>query len=179
MSRAATTLAVGALAMAATAAGVSGQSKSTWDGVFSQDQAGRGRALYGVQCSSCHGPDLGGIDAAPALVGGRFASNWNGVIIADMVDRIRISMPQNAPGTLNRQQVTDVLAYILNANGFPAGERDLPRQAGFQRDIAYSAYKNEADAAPPAAAPHSGAADPETSGPGAAQAVFHGWPGPR
>jgi len=144
VSRAGATLAVGILVATLGAASLEAQAKSTWDGVFSKAQAGRGGALYQAECASCHGPQLGGIDAAPALVGGRFASNWNGVIIADMVDRIRISMPQNAPGKLSRQQVTDVLAYILSRNGFPAGDKELPRQAGFQRDIAYSAYKSGA-----------------------------------
>lgn len=142
-SKAAAILVAGlaALALAATPAGA--QSRSTWDGVFSEEQAGRGAALYQLECASCHGPQLDGIDASPPLTGGRFASNWNGVIIADMVDRIRISMPQNAPGKLNRQQVTDVLAYILSMNGFPAGERELPRQAGTQRTITYEAYRGE------------------------------------
>lgn len=143
MSRTRIVVSVGVLLLTVGAADVAGQSRSTWDSVFSKAQAGRGGQLYQFECASCHGPQLGGIDAAPPLVGGRFASNWNGVLIADMVDRIRISMPQNAPGKLNRQQVTDVLAYILSRNGFPAGEKDLPRQAGFQRDIAYSAYRGE------------------------------------
>ncbi len=148
VSRAGATLSVGVLVATLGAAGLEAQAKSTWDGVFSKTQAGRGGALYQAECASCHGPQLGGIDAAPALVGGRFASNWNGVIIADMVDRIRISMPQNAPGKLSRQQVTDVLAYILSRNGFPAGDKELPRQAGFQRAIAYSAYKSGGPGAP-------------------------------
>jgi quinoprotein glucose dehydrogenase len=115
--------------------------RSTWDGVYTADQAQRGGALYQETCSQCHGPQLGGIDAAPPLVGGRFASNWNGINLGDMVQRIRISMPQDNPGSLSRNQVADVLAYILQANGFPTGEKDLPRQTSFLKMIAYEAYK--------------------------------------
>ncbi len=116
-------------------------SRSTWDGVYSAEQAKRGGDLYMGTCAQCHGPQMGGIDAAPALTGGGFASNWNGVTLGDMVERIRVSMPQNNPGTLSRQQVTDVLAYILRANGFPAGAKDLPRQTAFLKQIAYEAYR--------------------------------------
>ena len=92
-------------------------------------------------CSQCHGPDMSGIDAAPPLTGGRFASNWNGVTLGDMVERIRISMPQNNPGSLSRTQISDVMAYILQQNGFPAGAKELPRQTAFLKLIAYEAYK--------------------------------------
>ncbi len=116
-------------------------SRSTWDGVYSPEQAARGGELYMGTCAQCHGPQMGGIDAAPALRGGGFASNWNGVTLGDMVERIRVSMPQNSPGSMSRQQVADVLAYILRANGFPPGDKALPRQTAFLKMIAYEAYR--------------------------------------
>jgi len=114
---------------------------TTWDGVYSREQARRGGALYMAMCAQCHGPQLGGIDAAPALTGGAFASNWSGVSLADMLDRIRVSMPQNDPGTLSRRQVADILSFLLQANGFPAGERELPRQRGFLQGVIYEARR--------------------------------------
>lgn len=139
LSLAAGTLALAGLAPGDGAAQVPAQ--TTWDGVYSAEQAARGGELYMGTCAQCHGPQMGGIDAAPALTGGAFASNWNGVTLGDMVDRIRVSMPQNEPGSLSRQQVADVLAYILRANGFPPGEKALPRQTAFLRQIAYEAYR--------------------------------------
>lgn len=115
--------------------------RSTWDGVYTAPQADRGNELYMATCAQCHGPDMGGIDASPALTGGRFASNWNGVTLSDMVERIRISMPQNAPGSLSRAQIADVLAYMLEQNGFPPGERELPRQTAFLKQMVYEAYR--------------------------------------
>jgi mono/diheme cytochrome c family protein len=136
--------AAGALALAAFLPGegaAQAPSRSTWDGVYSAEQAARGGDLYMNTCAQCHGPRMGGIDAAPALTGGGFASNWNGVALGDMVERIRVSMPQNAPGSLSRQQVADVLAYMLRENGFPPGEKALPRQTAFLQMIAYEAYR--------------------------------------
>src|SRR5688572_20716713 len=79
---------------------VAAQDKSQWDGVFTEEQAKRGEPLYTQQCSSCHGPDLGGGEMAPGLVGGDFAANWNDLSLGDLFERMRISMPQNNPGSL-------------------------------------------------------------------------------
>jgi mono/diheme cytochrome c family protein len=129
-----------AVALVPTPGATQSPSRSTWSGVYSRAQAERGLELYLSTCAQCHGPDMTGIDSAPPLAGGRFAANWNGVSLGDMVERIRISMPQNSPGTLSRAQIADVTAYILQQNGFPAGEGELPRQTALLRTIAYDAY---------------------------------------
>lgn len=115
--------------------------RSTWSGIYSSAQAERGLKIYFSTCAQCHGPDMTGIDSAPPLTGGKFAANWNGVTLGNMVERIRISMPQNSPGTLARADITDVTAYILQQNGFPAGESELPRQTALLNTIAYEAYR--------------------------------------
>ena len=88
-------------------------SKSVWDGVYSEEQAKRGAALYKQWCSSCHGAELEGGEMAPGLVGGGFTSNWNGLTIGDIFDRTRTTMPQDSPGALSREQVADVTAFVL------------------------------------------------------------------
>ena len=50
---------------------------------------------------------------APGLAGGEFTSNWNDLSVGDLYERIRVSMPQSAPGSLTRQQNSDILAYVL------------------------------------------------------------------
>ena len=52
---------------------------------------------------------------APGLTGGEFTSNWNDLSLGDLFERMRISMPQNAPGSLSRQQNADILAFVLQA----------------------------------------------------------------
>ncbi len=46
-------------------------------------------------------------------------------------------MPQNSPGSLSRQQVADVMAYIFSRNGFPTGDKDLPKRPAYMTDIAF------------------------------------------
>ncbi len=115
--------------------------RTTWDGVFTAEQATRGGQIYQGMCASCHGPQLDGIDAAPALNGGSFYANWNGISVGEMANRVRVSMPANTPGTMNRQQVADVLAYIFSRNDMPAGEQELPRQIAYLRAIAFRAQR--------------------------------------
>jgi hypothetical protein len=61
--------------------------------------------------------------------------------MADLVERTRISMPLDGPGVLSRQQVVDVIAFVLNANKFPAGETELPRQAEILGQIMFLSTK--------------------------------------
>ena len=100
-------------------------SKTVWDGVYSDAQATRGRQLYNTKCLSCHGADLSGGEMAPPLVGIGFQSNWNGLSIGDLSERIRVSMPLGQEGSLSRQQVSDVITAILAAGEYPAGAAEL------------------------------------------------------
>jgi mono/diheme cytochrome c family protein len=102
--------------------------KSQWDGVYTLEQAKRGEPLYAEKCSSCHGQDMAGGEMAPGLTGGEFTSNWNDLSLGDLFERMRISMPQNAPGSLSRQENADILAFMLHKGNYPPGQSDLPTQ---------------------------------------------------
>jgi len=115
--------------------------KSQWDGVYTADQAKRGEPLYSQYCASCHGPDLSGGEMAPGLTGGEFASNWNDLSLGELFERIRISMPQNSPGSLSRQQNADILAYILSKASVPAGSTELPTQTEILNGIKFVGQK--------------------------------------
>src|SRR5262245_53624772 len=51
--------------------------RSTWTGVYTEQQARRGRALYDERCAYCHGDDLFGGDCAAPLIGPAFHLKWN------------------------------------------------------------------------------------------------------
>jgi mono/diheme cytochrome c family protein len=128
-----------ALAITATTAGAQAP-RSVWDGVFSVEQAKKGEALAVAQCVSCHGDGLRGGEAAPPLTGDLFNSTWEGVLLSDLADRIRTTMPIDRPGTLSRQQTADVLAYMLSLSKIPAGAMPLPADAGTLTLIKYLSY---------------------------------------
>ena len=81
---------------------------------------------------------------APPLTGGTFTSNWNGLSLGDLAERIRISMPQNAPGSLSGQQNADILSFILSAAKFPTGTAELPKEAGILKQIKFESKKSAA-----------------------------------
>lgn len=116
-------------------------SRSVWDGVYTSDQAKRGAVLYSAECASCHGLALNGGEMAPPLTGGEFLSNWNGLTVGDLFDRIRQSMPADRPGSLSREKDADILAHILSVNQFPAGTAELDRRVETLRQIRIEAAK--------------------------------------
>jgi mono/diheme cytochrome c family protein len=99
--------------------------KTTKDGVYSEVQALRGKKLYEAQCGRCHGASLGGIEYSPPLAGSAFMEVWFGQPVDALTAKIQESMPQNAPGTLDRKQSTDIVAYMLKEGGAPAGDHEL------------------------------------------------------
>jgi cytochrome c len=115
--------------------------RTVWDSVFSAEQATRGQATYARTCSRCHQPSLGGADESPALTGGTFLSNWSGHTMYELHDRVMSSMPTDTPGTYTREDVADVLAYVLSVNGFPAGKLALPFMNDSLKAIAFVSAK--------------------------------------
>jgi mono/diheme cytochrome c family protein len=116
-------------------------SRSVWDSVFTLSQAARGEASYGKSCARCHQASLGGADETPALTGSGFLGNWNGLTLGDLHDRIRKTMPTDSVGIYDRQLVTDVIAFVLKANGFPAGSTELASDTDVLKDIRVQATK--------------------------------------
>ena len=117
------------------------EAKTQWDGVYTLEHAKRGEPLYAEKCASCHGPDLNGGEMAPGLTGGEFTSNWNDLSLGDLFERMRISMPQNSPGSLSRQDNADILAFVLHKGNYPPGKAELPTQTEMLNGFKFLAMK--------------------------------------
>ena len=111
--------------------------RSTWDDVYTEAQAKRGGTVYVDRCASCHADDLSGRDQAPALAGKDFNADWNDLSLNDLFERIRVSMPADKPGSLARQEVADVTAFILSKGEFPAGQTELATDADTLKAIKF------------------------------------------
>jgi cytochrome c len=110
--------------------------KSVWDGVYSNEQAARGKKLYVDSCSSCHKEGLQGADLAPALKGEDFVLRWAGFSMQDMFNTISTTMPSDDPGKLTPQVNADIVAFILQVNKFPAGHEELKPDTSLLKGIA-------------------------------------------
>ena len=107
--------------------------RNATSGVFNKVQADRGAALFADSCARCHGSSMEGLDVAPPLTGARFMSNYVNQPAAALAGRIRTSMPLDMPRSLGLQASADLAAAILLANGYPAGEAEMPSSvAGLQ-----------------------------------------------
>jgi len=96
--------------------------KTVWSGVYTSKQAARGAVAYMAACSRCHREDL---SAYSGLRGAKFIDNWREDNLSSLWTRISKTMPADDPGVLAEREYLDILAYILQANDFPAGEQDL------------------------------------------------------
>jgi cytochrome c len=113
--------------------------QSIWDGIYTDRQAARGEADYRDACASCHGQKLDGRGQIPPLAGSDFTSNWNGMTVGDLFEKIQVSMPADRPGQLSQEQNAGILAYILKCNKFPSGSKELPANADALRSIRFDA----------------------------------------
>jgi len=102
----------------------SGQTRTVKDGVYTAAQAKRGEATFQMRCAVCHGEMLEG-SAGPPLTGDVFLGPRDRQPISDLFDKIHATMPADAPGTLEPQQVAELVAFILQANRFPGGSVEL------------------------------------------------------
>ena len=109
--------------------------RTVQDGVFSDAQATRGRALYAQRCAGCHSADLAGSAQAPPLEGPAFRFKWSQEPLSALFIKIRYTMPPGAPpnappgttapATLTAEQGADLVAHLLKSNRFPAGTADF------------------------------------------------------
>src|SRR5213593_3769327 len=101
-------------------------------GLYGEEQAIRGKAEFTKSCAACHTMDKSLGDAfaknppAPTgliklpLAGGDVIAKWR--TVGDLFGKVRRTMPANNQNGLSDASYLDVLAYMLQANGLPAGK---------------------------------------------------------
>jgi quinoprotein glucose dehydrogenase len=127
------------LAVARTA----GPERSVWDGVYTSEQAERGRAAYMNACASCHAKDLRGDSTAPSLIEESFSFQWGDASVGELLERIRTLMPSDRPNSLSSQAYRDIVSFILQSNKFPPGPKELDAEADALRQILIVATRPE------------------------------------
>ena len=111
---------------------------SIWNGVYTGEQAARGSTVFKETCAPCHGENLTGADG-PALKGELFTIMWEGKTLDRLFQRLRRMPPRRTP--LEVEAYRDILAFILQENGYPAGERELSTDDSTLEQIALAAKR--------------------------------------
>jgi mono/diheme cytochrome c family protein len=101
--------------------------RSTASGVYTDEQATRGRDTYQMQCKSCHTP--------ASHTGATFASWWDRKPLSDLYQFVTTRMPKNEPGSLQPDEYADLIAYLLKLNDLPSGSEPLPADSLALRKI--------------------------------------------
>lgn len=126
-----TAIALAAALLAATSVlvGQQANSRNVRDGVYTTDQALRGKSGYDGVCARCHGVPLTGSQGnGPTLKGPAFLAHWDKDTLGSLFTKIRDTMPRDSAGTLTDEVKLQILAYVLQQNGFPAGTNELPAE---------------------------------------------------
>jgi mono/diheme cytochrome c family protein len=90
---------------------------------FSEAQASRGKQQYAQFCAQCHMANLKGAGTAPALVGDDFLHDYYSV--NDLYIKVSVTMPDDNVHGLGNDTYLNILSYLLQANGLPAGTERL------------------------------------------------------
>ena len=109
--------------------------RSTSSGVYTAEQASRGRDMYAMQCQSCHTP--------ASHTGAVFATWWDRKPLSDLYQFIVTRMPKNEPGSLQPDEYADVVAYLLKLNDLPTGSDPLPADSVALKKIRIDVGKKE------------------------------------
>ncbi len=94
---------------------------------FTDGQVAQGKSAYEHNCRDCHGSTLdnGEFGGAP-LRGAYFRTRWGNGSVANLYAYLKSRMPPDRPGALSDKIYTDLVAFMLQANGYEAGGRELP-----------------------------------------------------
>lgn len=126
-----------------TAGGVGAPATATANGAggsapvsFTADQVTRGSDIYAERCVQCHGDTLdnGEFGGAP-LNGSYFRKHWGGGSVAALVAFMKAKMPPDRPGSLTDQSYAELAAFLLDANDYPKGDKELPPDTASQQKL--------------------------------------------
>src|SRR5260370_40774151 len=102
---------------------------SVWQGVYTKEQAVRGKTRYFASCAVCHGAELQGDSDSPELAGKSFMKRWGDQSVGTLFAFASSQMPVGRPGSLGVQGYAGVIAHILATSGFPDGQHELAPHA--------------------------------------------------
>ncbi len=95
------------------------------DALFTSAQAIAGKAAYQQNCASCHGANVDDGNTAPPLRGAAFLGKYGRKPAADLFTYVSTKMPPGNPGSLGGMEYAQIIAYVLQQNGFATGRREF------------------------------------------------------
>lgn len=115
---------------AAAAGGPAAQKATTNDGVYTKEQADGAKALFDKICAECHPFTVAAKKKPKDLPLGEepFFQSWEGRPLSEMISVIALTMPNDGSATVTDEEATNLVAYVLQQNGYPAGSKPLTKE---------------------------------------------------
>lgn len=104
---------------------------TTNDGVFTRAQADGAKAQYEKLCADCH-PFTAAAKKKPndiPLGEEPFFREWTGRPLSELASLIALTMPNDGSAVVTDKEALDLVAYILQKNGYPAGSKKLTKES--------------------------------------------------
>lgn len=103
--------------------------QTTNDALYTKAQADGAKALYNKICVDCHPFTVAAKKKPKDLPLGEdpFFDEWEGRNVRELISIIVLTMPNDGSAVISDQEATDLVAYILQQNGFPAGSAPLTK----------------------------------------------------
>lgn len=101
--------------------------KSTNDGIFSKAQADAAKPKFEKLCSECHAFTVAAKKQEKDLPLGDepFLKKWEGRSLDELLTLIVTTMPNDGSAVISDEEGLNLLAYVLQQNGFAAGKAPL------------------------------------------------------
>jgi mono/diheme cytochrome c family protein len=96
---------------------------------YTAAQAAAGKTAFDADCAVCHGNTMTNGTMAPPLAGEAFRALWAGRSVRALYDSSKTMPPAN-PGSLPDAMYASIVAYVLQMNGYAAGETALTTVQG-------------------------------------------------
>jgi len=103
--------------------------KTTNDGIYTKPQADGAKAQFDKVCAECHPFTVAARKKIKDIPLGDepFFDNWEGRALSEIVTTIVLTMPNDGSAVVSDEEAVDLVAYILQQNGFPAGSTPLAK----------------------------------------------------
>lgn len=96
---------------------------------FTAAQVSAGKTAYNGNCAVCHGSTMTNGTFGTPLAGEYFKTKWGGLSLKAFFDKAMKTMPPAAPASLSPESYANIVAFILETNGYKAGAAPLPVSA--------------------------------------------------
>lgn len=106
--------------------------KTTNDGIYSKAQADGAKAQFAKICADCHPFTVAAKKQAKDVPLGDepFFENWEGRPLNELITTIVLTMPNDGSAVVSEAEATDLVAFMLQQNGFPPGAAALTKATG-------------------------------------------------